>query len=72
MFSVRQKRFIADQVQQILRSTNHPELPKEREIEFMLVIKGADQTQAWATIQNNGAIPIPEMNPHNEQLDPGT
>lgn len=33
MFSVRQKREIAEQVQKILRATGHPELP-EGEISF--------------------------------------
>ena len=40
MFSVRQKRGIADAVQQILRNTNHPELP-EGEIQFRLIVSGA-------------------------------
>ena len=35
MFSVRQKREIADAVQRIIRETNHPELP-EGEITFNL------------------------------------
>jgi hypothetical protein len=33
MFSVQQKRKIADEVQKILRDTNHPELP-QGEIQF--------------------------------------
>lgn len=41
MFSVRQKREIADKVQQILRETNHPELP-EGEIQFHLHVAGAE------------------------------
>lgn len=35
MFSVAQEREIADKVEQILRETNHPELPKH-EIQFLL------------------------------------
>jgi len=35
MFSVQQKRKIADEVQKILRETNHPELPNG-EINFHL------------------------------------
>ncbi len=68
MFSVRQKREIADAVQQILRSTNHPELP-EGEIEFRLAVSGAGPL-SWADIRNNGAVTNPDVNPHNEQMDP--
>ncbi len=67
MFSVRQKREIADKVQQILRETNHPELPKG-EIDFALRIHGAE-LYSWALIQNNGAITDPSVNPHNEIMD---
>lgn len=40
MFSVRQKREIAEAIQKILRETNHPELPKG-EIHFKLHVYGA-------------------------------
>lgn len=68
MFSVRQKREIADKVQKILRETNHPELPKS-EIQFRLIVMGAE---AWsfADIRNNGDVPNPDVNPHNEAMDP--
>jgi hypothetical protein len=39
MFSVRQKREIADKIQAILRETAHPELP-EGEINFLLHVDG--------------------------------
>lgn len=68
MFSVRQKREIADAVQQILRSTNHPELPED-EIQFRLLVWG-DNAMSWADIHNNGAVPEPEINSYNEQMDP--
>lgn len=70
MFSVAQKREIADAVQKILRATNHPELPPG-EIQFALHVGGAE---AWfyADIRNNGAVPQPEMNPWNEAQDPRT
>ncbi len=64
MFSVQQKREIADKIQQILRDTNHPELPKG-EIEFNIHIEGAS-TWSWADIQNNGAVDNPTTNPFNE------
>lgn len=54
MFSVQQKREIADKVQQILRETNHPELP-EGEIQFYLHIKDT-KSWAWTKIKNNGSV----------------
>jgi hypothetical protein len=68
MFSVRQKREISDAVQKILRDTSHPELP-DSEIEFSLEVCGA-KSWSWAHIKNNGAVPSPEVNPHNEAMDP--
>jgi len=64
MFSVQQKRDIADAVQQILRATNHPELPAD-EIQFALHVVGA-KSWSWADIRNNGAIETPGVNPWNE------
>ena len=69
MFSVRQKREISEAVQKILRDTNHPELPKEGEIEFFLRVNGTADW-SWADIRNNGAVPKPNINPHNEMQDP--
>lgn len=65
MFSVQQKRHIADEVQRILRETNHPELP-DGEIQFTLHVRGAEYW-SWADISNNGAVPEPDVNPWNEQ-----
>jgi len=67
MFSVRQKREIADAVQKILRDTQHPELPKG-EIAFSLHVDGA-AAWSWADIRNNGAVTQPGVNPHNERMD---
>ena len=67
MFSMRQKREIAEAVQKILRDTNHPELP-EGEIDFHLHVSGAP-VWSWADIQNNGAVTSPSINPHNEAQD---
>jgi hypothetical protein len=67
MFSVRQKREIADKVQQILRETRHPELP-EGEIQFCLHVDGAEDW-SWADVRNNGAVANPEVNPWNERQD---
>jgi len=67
MFSIRQKQEIAEAVQNILRSTNHPELPKG-EIQFRLIVNG-ETSMSWAEIHNNGAITNPEINPWNEEQD---
>jgi hypothetical protein len=67
MFSIQQKRQIADAVQKILRDTNHPELPSG-EISFHLHVDGAE-SWSWADIRNNGAVVNPEAsaNPWNEE-----
>ncbi len=67
MFSVRQKRAISDAVQEILRRTDHPELPKD-EIQFHLHVLGAE-SWSWAHIHNNGSIVEPGVNSHNEAQD---
>ncbi len=67
MFSVRQKREIADKIQAVLRETNHPELPTG-EITFSIQIRGAE-SWSWALIENNGAVKNPGVNPHNEMMD---
>jgi hypothetical protein len=64
MFSVQQKRDIADAVQRLLRSTNHPELPMT-EIQFHLHVDGAE-SWSWSDIRNNGAVTNPGVNPWNE------
>jgi hypothetical protein len=65
MFSMMQKRNIADAVQQILRDTAHPELP-EGEIRFHLHVEGAEKW-SWADIKNNGAVESPNINSFNER-----
>jgi len=67
MFSVQQKRDISTAIQDILRATEHPELPKEGEIQFKLHVKGAADW-SWADIDNNGAVSNPTVNPHNEAM----
>ena len=67
LFSVKQKREIADKVQKILRETNHPELP-EGEISFHLHVLGAE-SWSWADIKNNGSVTNPQVNPWNEAQD---
>jgi hypothetical protein len=58
MFSVHQKRQISDAVQKILRDTGQPEGEIESEL------------RVWAVIKNNGRVPNPDVNPHNEAQDP--
>lgn len=70
MFSARQKREIASKVQEILRATNHPELPRDGEIQFQLHVDGAEPW-SWADIRNNAVVVSPDINPHNEAQDPG-
>lgn len=64
MFSVQQKRSIADAVQRVLRATNHPELSLD-EIKFRLIVEGAEPW-SFANIENNGSVPCPGINPWNE------
>lgn len=68
MFSIRQKREIADAVQAILRATNRPELPSG-EIQFLLHVDGSE-SWSWADIRNNGMVADPVPNLHNEAQDP--
>jgi hypothetical protein len=70
MFSVRQKREIADKVEAILRSTEHPELPPEGPIRFKLYVEGAE-VWSWANIENNQAVSNPGINPWSEGQDKG-
>jgi len=64
MFSVAQKREIADVLQKHLRSLGHPELPDD-EVSFDLHIEGKE-SWSWADIRNNGEVPNPNVNPFNE------
>jgi len=66
MFSVQQKREISDKIQQLLKETKHPELPKG-EIEFHIHVAGAENW-SWAEIKNNGAISNPSVNIWNESV----
>jgi len=67
MFSIKQKREISKKVQEILRQTGHPELPRG-EIQFHLHVEGA-QDWSWADIKNNNACLNPSINPWNEEQD---
>ena len=66
---MQQKREISEAVQQILAETNHPELPKSGEINFLLHVDGAE-SWSWVDIRNNGSVASPGALPWNErQID---
>ena len=65
MFKKKKKRYISDEVQKILKSTNHVELP-DGEIKFHLHVYGKEDW-SWADIKNNGDVKNPIPNPHNEE-----
>lgn len=65
MFSIQQKRAISSAVQEILRSTQHPELPVDEEISFLLHVDGVE-SWSWADIKNNNAVQVPIINIWNE------
>jgi len=54
MFSPELKRKISAQIQQLLASLDHFELP-EGEIQFLLHVDGTENW-SWANIKNNNAI----------------
>lgn len=66
MFSVKQKQKIAEEIEKVLLSFNHPEMPKERPI-FMLHVDGKEEW-SWADITPNWIYEdkVPGVNPHNE------
>lgn len=67
MFSINQKKTISEKIQNVLRETNHPELPKG-EIQFEIRIQGAEDW-SWACIKNNEAVKNPGINLWNEIQD---
>lgn len=67
MFSKDEKQRIAAEIEKLLLSFNHPEMPKEKPF-FSLHVKGAE-AWSWADIQPNWTYEkkAPGMNPWNEQ-----
>ena len=68
MFSQIEKKHIAAEIEKLLLSINHPEMPKERP-QFRLHVDGAE-SWSWADIAPNwtfGAQSQPGVNPWNEQ-----
>ena len=51
MFSMQEKKHIAEKIEELLLSLNHPEMPKEKPI-FHLHIEGKE-SWSWADIKPN-------------------
>lgn len=51
MFSMKEKRYIAEQLEKILLGLNHPEMPKEM-VNFKLHVDGEEEW-SWADIVPN-------------------
>ena len=69
MFSVEQKRQIAEKVENILLDIKHPEMPEEKP-KFFLRIEG-NSLMSWAEIRPNWMFSkenSPSVNPYNERV----
>ncbi len=70
MFSMKQKQKIAEEVEKLLLSFDHPEMPKEKPF-FELHIDGMEGW-SWADIEPNwkfGDEKKPGINPFNERFE---
>lgn len=56
MFSSDLKKFIAHKIEEILKDTNHHELPTTN-IQFILHVDGSTNWR-WANIRNNNPLPM--------------
>ena len=67
MFSMQEKKYIAEKVEKLLLELNHPEMPKEKP-KFSLHVDG-EESWSWADIQPNWTFTednVPGVNPFNE------
>jgi hypothetical protein len=67
MFSVKEKQMIADKIEEVLLSLDHPEMPKEKP-KFKLHVDGKE-SWSWADIEPNWTYNEdnkPGVNPWNE------
>jgi len=67
MFSIKEKQYIAGQIEKLLLGLDHPEMPKEKPM-FTLHIDGKE-SWSWADIKPNWTFGIdnpPQVNPFNE------
>ena len=51
MFSIKEKQFIASEIEKLLLGLNHPEMPKEKPV-FHLKVEGKEDW-SWADIKPN-------------------
>ena len=69
MFSMEQKRKIAEELEKLLLSFNHPEMPTKKPV-FLLRVEGKEAF-SWADIKPNWTFDDqnkPGVNPHNEAV----
>jgi hypothetical protein len=67
MFSLKEKQFIAKEIEKLLLDLNHPEMPKEKPM-FILKVDGKE-SWSFAEIKPNWTFGIdnsPNINPFNE------
>jgi len=67
MFSIKEKQYIASQIEKLLLELDHPEMPKEKPM-FTLRIEGKE-SWSWTEIKPNWTFEIgnpPTINPFNE------
>ena len=67
MFSIKEKQYIAGQIEKLLLGLNHPEMPEEKPV-FHLRVEGKENW-SWAEIKPNWTFGVdnpPEVNPFNE------
>jgi len=66
---MKQKQYIAGEIEKLLLSLEHPEMPTEKPI-FHLRVEGKEDW-SWAEIKPNHTFGLdnpPSMNPFNERL----
>ncbi len=67
MFSIKEKQYIAGQIEKLLLGLNHPEMLEEKPV-FHLRVEGKENW-SWAEIKPNWTFGVdnpPEVNPFNE------
>ena len=68
MFSIREKQWLAGQIEKLLLELKHPEMPTEKP-SFVLRVNGKEAL-SWAEIHPNWIFGVenpPAVNPWNEQ-----
>lgn len=67
MFSMKEKQWLSAEIEKLLLSLNHPEMPTEKPV-FQLHVEGKE-SWSWADIKPNWTFidKAPEVNEWNEQ-----